>query len=130
VGLQRIDNIGIGVRDVRASAEFWRERVGLAVDESFDGEPPSIAVHVGGQYLYVFQSTGAGTVRHEPSLSENPLGLDHVSFTVDDVDEEYARLAADGVAFDAEPESVEAWGIRLAPFRDPDGNLFYLVQPL
>jgi len=130
MGLQRIDNIGIAVRDVRAAAEFWRARVGLAVTESFDGAPPSIAVTIGDQYLYVFESAGAGTPRHEPSLGENPLGIDHVSFTVGDVDEECARLTAAGVAFDAEPASVEAWGIRLAPFRDPEGNLFYLVQSL
>ena len=46
---------------------------------------------------------------------------------VDDVDAEHARLAALGVEFDMPPTDAEA-GIRLAFFRDPDGNRLEIIK--
>jgi catechol 2,3-dioxygenase-like lactoylglutathione lyase family enzyme len=129
--LARIDNIGLAVRDVAAEAAFFGEKLGLPVDLALDGEPPSATVAVGDQYLYVFQTTSsdAASVR-SPALVENPPGVDHISFTVDDVDSVFTELKARGVEFEGEPASVEAWGIRLVAFRDPEANSFFLVQKL
>ena len=43
-----------------------------------------------------------------------------------DLDADYLRLKAAGVAFLGEPQYVEAWGMRCTYFRDPEGNLFEL----
>jgi methylmalonyl-CoA/ethylmalonyl-CoA epimerase len=86
-------------------------------------------VHVGDRYLYVFETTGdPGQARRESTLGGNPPGLDHLSFRVGDVDAEAARLRERGVSLDGDPQTVEAWGIRLVGFRDPEDNAYYFVQ--
>ncbi|MFI6575684.1 VOC family protein [Nocardiopsis sp. NPDC050513] len=53
-----------------------------------------------------------------------------VVFEVDDVDGTAARLVADGARQVMEPRDWTAWGIRAAHFRDPDGYLLEINQPL
>jgi catechol 2,3-dioxygenase-like lactoylglutathione lyase family enzyme len=131
VAIQRIDNIGVAVRDVSKAAAFFAEALGLATTVDLAGSPPSAQVSVGAQYLYLFQTTSQiAPAGRGFDLVANPQGLDHLSFTVDDIDETYAELRDRGVAFAGEPQTVEAWGLRLVGFRDPDGNCYYLVQPI
>ncbi|WP_378730063.1 VOC family protein [Nocardia brasiliensis] len=131
MAIQRLDNIGVAVRDVERVARFFADQVGLPTELDLAGEPPSAQVSVGEQYLYLFRTTDtAGPTKRLPDLVGNPQGLDHVSFTVDDVDRTYAELVERGVAFDAEPATEQAWNIRLAGFADPEGNRYYLVQSL
>jgi lactoylglutathione lyase len=46
------------------------------------------------------------------------------------VDATYADLKARGVHFVTEPADQEAWVLRVAHFRDPDGNLIEINAPL
>ncbi len=68
-------------------------------------------------------------MKREPFLAQNPPGLDHISFSVEDLDKMYAALKAKGVAFLGEPADQD-WGARLVGFKDPDGNNLYLLQYL
>jgi catechol 2,3-dioxygenase-like lactoylglutathione lyase family enzyme len=130
MAINRIDNIGVAVGDVVAAAKFFEDKLGFKVELYADGEPPSASVHVGDQYLYVFQTQNGNGAQRSSELVDNARGLDHVSFTVDDVDASFAELRDRGVAFEGEPTSVEDWGIRMVPFRDPEGNSYFLVQNL
>lgn len=58
----------------------------------------------------------------QPSVFHKPYGGHGmwVSFEVDDVDAEYARLRAAGIAMDLEIKD-EPWGQRHFSFRDPNG---------
>lgn len=130
MSIERIDNVGIAVGDLDRIVTFFADAVGLSVERQ-DGEPRSAMVHVGDRYLYVFESTGErASDRREETLVSNPLGWDHIAFTVSDVDDETARLRERGVTVDNEPQTNEAWGMRLACFRDPEDNPYYLVQYL
>lgn len=121
--LKRIDNIGVAVLDVAAEAAFFREKLGLEVGLAPDADPPSATVQIGDQYLYMFQTSSADSPAGRASdLVGNPPGVDHISFTVDDVDTAYSELRARGVEFDGEPMSVQEWGIRLASFPRPRGQ--------
>jgi lactoylglutathione lyase len=51
-------------------------------------------------------------------------------FVVDDVDAKYKELKSKAIALIAEPNDKPDWGIRVAHFRDPDGNLIEINQPL
>jgi catechol 2,3-dioxygenase-like lactoylglutathione lyase family enzyme len=51
-------------------------------------------------------------------------------FGVASVDDAVARLRKHHVAFVTEPHDRKEWGIRVAHFRDPDGNLIEMNQPL
>lgn len=131
MGIQRIDNIGVAVRDVAKTAAFFADALGLPTKVDLAGSPPSAQVNLGEQYLYLFQTTSdTAPASRSFDLVANPQGLDHLSFTVDDIDQAYAALRDRGVAFDGEPQTFEAWRLRLVGFRDPDGNCYYLVQSI
>lgn len=68
-------------------------------------------------------------MKREPSLAQNPPGLDHISFLVEDVNKLYADLKAKGVVFLGGPADQD-WGARLVGLKDPDGNNLYLLQYL
>ena len=51
-------------------------------------------------------------------------------FRVDSVDETAAALQGKGAELTTEPHDQEAWGLRVAHVRDPDGTLIELYQPL
>ena len=59
-------------------------------------------------------------------------GWDHFAFQVEDTDATYAELNALGISFHVEPKDFpdEAPEVRIAFFKDPDGNILELVQPL
>ncbi len=63
---------------------------------------------------------------------ESAPSMDKVSLilNVDSVDEMYARFREKGVIFITEPTDREEWGIRVAHFRDPDGTLIEIYEPL
>lgn len=51
----------------------------------------------------------------------------HLALLVEDIDAECERMSKLGVAFDMKPTSVES-GLRIAFFKDPDGNAVELMQ--
>lgn len=51
-------------------------------------------------------------------------------FAVTDVDAACTELAAKGIRLEVYPTDHEDWGIRTAHFRDPDGHLLEINQPL
>lgn len=131
MGITKIDNIGIAVRSLAEEVKFFEEMLGFPVESAPEAQPPSATVHVGDQYLFLFQTSDeSANTRRPAGLTGNPPGIDHLSFTVDDIDTTWRELRDRGVEFEGEPETVEDWGIRLVPFRDPAGNSFFLVQNL
>lgn len=119
-----LDNVGVAVADIDEALGFY-ETLG------FDCEPHSetdARVTPGvGAYLYVFEPAGGGEVGRDDDLGSNPVGIDHVSIRVDDVDEVYETLRERGVEFLLESVTEEAWRLRMATTRDPSGNVFYFV---
>jgi lactoylglutathione lyase len=53
-----------------------------------------------------------------------------LDFKVDNVDAAYAQLLEKGVVFIKEPHDREGWNVRLAHFRDLDGNLIEIYHSL
>ena len=51
-------------------------------------------------------------------------------FAVDNVDAACEELKKKGIGLVTEPTNQTDWGIRVAHFRDPDGNLIEINQPL
>jgi glyoxylase I family protein len=58
---------------------------------------------------------------------DRKTGFVHLAFQVDDVDATYRELVAKGVQFFIEPRSAIS-DIRMAFFRDPDGNPLELFE--
>ena len=113
------------------SPQTWSERpsstlevVGLRETARLETTHSGTIVFVGvnGTTVELFGGGKAPT-----SAEGGEIGYKHICLLVDDVDAEYARLKGRNVEFDMEPATVDA-GLRIAFFRDPDGNRVELMQ--
>jgi catechol 2,3-dioxygenase-like lactoylglutathione lyase family enzyme len=111
------------VSDVRASAAFFRDRLGFAID-FLHGEPP----------FYGAVSRGLASLHlrfvHAPFFAEAAAreeSLIAATIEVDDVQALHAELAARGVDF-AQTLTRQVWGGTDFHVRDPDGNVFSFVS--
>jgi catechol 2,3-dioxygenase-like lactoylglutathione lyase family enzyme len=120
-----IAHLAVVTSDIDQAVDFYtgvlgfRETLRLETDHS----GTIVFVSVDGTQLELF---GGGQPR-EPGEDEGKVGYPHVALAVDDVDAEYERLTSLGVEFDMPPTDAEA-GIRLAFFRDPDGNRIEIIR--
>lgn len=128
--LKGIDNVGVAVTDLTRSIAFY-EKLGFARGQDYEADVKGCTMTCGSAVLFLFQTNQPNpqAVKREPTLAQNPPGLDHISFAVEDLNTLYAELKAKGVAFLGEPADQD-WGARLVGFKDPDGNNLYLLQYL
>ena len=119
----RVDNVGICVRDLRRSVGFYGNLGFEILSENDRG----VTVARGEAKLVLFETrVGGQAPARELGLFENPPGIDHVSFLVEDVDALHDELVARGIQTAAEP-SDQDWGARAFGLRDPDGNNLYFL---
>jgi catechol 2,3-dioxygenase-like lactoylglutathione lyase family enzyme len=82
----------------------------------------------------IFLDAGSTTVELIESDSAEPAstGWHHLALEVEDTDAAYDELTAKGVVFHIPPRTVseEHPLVRLAFFKDPDGNDVELYQPI
>ena len=123
---QGLDNVGVAVADIDEALSYY-ETLNFEAERYSDIDA-RVDVADDGAYLYVYETEAEGdhTGRDGDSRT-NPVGIDHVSIRVDDVDEVYKTLTDRGVEFVREPRTEEEWGLRMAAVKDPSGNLFYFV---
>jgi hypothetical protein len=95
--MQGIDNIGICTSDLARSVAFYQE---LGLTEAYRNDR-GVMMGAGTGQLFLFQTRrpDPAPVGRELGLFDNPLGIDHISFAVTDVDALYAKLSKAGVAF-------------------------------
>ncbi len=122
-----IDHLALVTTDVARAARFFTELLGFT--EAGRLETPTsgliIFVSLGGTQVELF---GSGDPQ-APVGTDTSVGFQHLALAVDDVDAECARLQAAGVEFSLLPTTVTP-GLRIAFFRDPDGNRLELMQRL
>jgi catechol 2,3-dioxygenase-like lactoylglutathione lyase family enzyme len=116
-------HVALCTTDVARLRQFYVETLGLPVVGAFEG------------HNIVF--IGAGSTTIELLECAGPAkagqgGWDHLALEVADLGAAYDELTARGVVFFVQPEPFPeaAPFVRLAFFRDPDGNAIELVQPL
>jgi predicted enzyme related to lactoylglutathione lyase len=114
-----VGQIHISVTDLDRAIEFYRDVLGIPMMFRVPDRP-----------MAFFQS---GEVRIYVGIPESPAYRSSVMvyFTADDIDAEYNRLAAAGVAMAEKPHIVyqddqrQMW---MAFFSDPDGQNLALMQ--
>ncbi len=121
--IRDLDNIGLAVSDVQRAVSFYRL---LGFEPEYATED-SAFLRAGGVALYLFRTEAPASSLRSFDLTGNPLGLDHLSFRVDDVDAASAALQARGVPIERPPQDYP-WGARAACLRDPDGTCIWLLQ--
>ena len=125
-----IDNIGVAVTHLGRAIDFYK-KLGFEKGDDFGEGVDGCTMTAGAAVLFLFQTKQANPepVKRDESLAQNPPGLDHISFAVDDVDAIYRDLSAKGVEFSGEPADQD-WGARLVGLKDPDGNNLYFLKYL
>lgn len=126
-----LDHIAITVQDMDRAVGFYRDVLGLEVLGQLmlsDDTLKLVFLQAGAARLELFAFTEEGR-RNDASDRNEDLGYKHLAFSVDDVDAVSARLQEHGVNFTVEPTDA-AGGVRLAFFRDPDGNLLEIIDRL
>lgn len=116
--------LSLNVPDVAASASFARTHFGFEEAMSDDGFVS--LQHPGAAPNLIFLRTGLATFRPAEIAGSAGQGTLLV-FVVDDIDEDFARIAAAGAQVVTPPET-EPWGERYCQFSDPNGLIWQLVQ--
>ena len=125
----QLDLVGIVVRDMRASLEFYR-KLGLDIPENAESEPHVEATTPSG--LRVAWDTAELIQQIDPAWTEpsggHRIALAFLCPSPTEVDAKYDELAALGHGH-REPWDA-FWGQRYAIVKDPDGNAIDLFASL
>jgi lactoylglutathione lyase len=129
----RLTTVRLLVRDFGRTFRFYRDVVGLEPRFGDEGGPYE-EFELGPAVLSLFdrrrmmESLGmhASILAQPERVGDTAM----VCIQVDDVDAEYQRLIDAGVRFVTQPHDQPTWFVRVAHFRDPEGNLIELSRPL
>jgi catechol 2,3-dioxygenase-like lactoylglutathione lyase family enzyme len=132
--INRLQHIGLPVGDLPTSQTFY-ERLGFApaMRAAFDhgGSPGQVVMMQRGDIIMELYQLP------EPELSRikqrSDGHLDHIAFDVDDIEETYALLKAEGFALiEAQPQFLNFWerGCRYFNILGPDGERLEFCQIL
>lgn len=127
----KFNNIRLLVNNFATCFEFYKNKLGLEVSHG-DENGPYASFNVGiPSGLALFQADLMAQVTGTLQLTKayNTRDKFAVIIEVDDVDELYNELKGI-IAFVNPPADMEAWGIRIAHLRDPEGNLLELYSSL
>jgi lactoylglutathione lyase len=116
------NHVALRVKDLERAADFYENVVGLE-RVRFMGDPARPRT--------IF-FPGVQLVRAEEDDTSVKGVFDHVGLSIDNIEEVCANLAAQGVVFDTpltERHFAEIGkGLKMAFFRDPEGNRIELVH--
>jgi lactoylglutathione lyase len=125
----KLTHVRLLVNDIDTCRDFYKNKLGLE---------EQLAV-VEGIY-YEFKAGDCVLALYKRELMESVAGVEMaptqavdkvaLTFNVDDVDATYKELTGRGVIFATEPHDQEAWVLRVAHLRDPEGNLIEINAPL
>ncbi|HEX9596091.1 MAG TPA: VOC family protein [Anaerolineales bacterium] len=123
----KLTDVRLLVADIETCRAFYKELLGFKEQVEVEG------------IYYEFVAGDCVLSIYKRELMEAVLGQSEgkpagdraaVSFEVEDVDDAYQELSAKGVNFITKPHNQDAWVLRVAHFRDPEGNLFELYKRL
>lgn len=113
--MMRFADVAVSVSDAKAAAAWWTQKLGFR-STNVMGNPHAVVVAPPGDRFLLHLCEA-----YEPVDPGNT----GIAFLSDDLEADVARLCAEGVAF--EPRAKEGHEAGMAKFRDPDGNVFWLI---
>lgn len=124
----KLTHVRLLVRDFPAEFRFWRDAVGLR--PTYGGEEGGYAhFDTGDATLAILRTRWRQAV---DATARGQRGNDQAALIlrVEDVEASYRQLRDRGVVFVSTPHDRSEWGVRVAHFRDPEGNLVEIYRPL
>lgn len=140
----KFNHVGISVTNLDRSIAFYREMFGmelLAEPFAFNGEQIAEIMDIpevegrmcmiagGSVWLELFEFTQPTGKAKDPAYPVSDRGISHFGLTVDDVQATYDKLKAAGVPIHGRLQTFNGGSMRAAYCRDPDGNVFEIMQP-
>jgi len=135
-------HVGISVTDIDRSIAFYRDLLGmeqLCDVFPFGGEQFEAIMDipgVGGRMCMMGRNSlqlelfeFADSRPKDAAYPVSDRGYSHFGITVDDVDETYQRLSAAEVRIHCPVISFMGGSMKATYCRDPDGNVFEIMQP-
>lgn len=135
VAMDKLNHVGIVVRDLEASAQWYIEHLAFTrlYNYSFPGVQ-SVFIKRGSFRIELFQTDGAEAMsadREQPSTNLKIGGLNHFAIEVEDIDSTITELEENGVEVVSPPKDVpNSGGERYAFIRDNERMLIELFQPV
>jgi len=126
--MPELNAVGVVVSDMARSIRFYR-LLGVDVPETPDEGHVDTFLPNGVRLMLDTEDVVRSFRPDWTRESGNQLGLAFECASPAEVDEIYARVAADGVSGEKEPWDA-FWGQRYAQLRDPDGVPIDLYAPL
>lgn len=126
VGIRRVGQIAITVRNVETATAFYRDVLGLR--HLFDAPPKMSFFDCGGTRLLLGESEDAAVPGDASAAVDSRVIL---YLDVADIAAAHAALESRSVRFSVAPHKVADLGdreLRLAFFADPDGNNLALMS--
>ena len=115
------------VEDLQRSKAFYHDVLGLGVQ--FD-DAESCGFKIEGLHFIVLQVDRAREqLQGEPAATPKQGATAFLTTFTDDVDAVHADLRERGIDFFQKPTD-QPWGMRTAYFKDPDGHVWELAQPI
>ena len=119
IGITRLGQISINVKDVERAVAFYQEKLGLRL---LFKAPPGLAF---------FDCAGVRLMLDRPEKPEFDHSSSILYFSVPDIQGAHAKLKESGVQFEDEPHMIakmpthDLW---MTFFRDSEGNLMALMS--
>lgn len=138
----KFNHVGISVTDLDRSIAFYREMFGMEpLGDPFPFSGPQFSeimdipdvqgrmcmIAGGNLWLELFEFSESKA--KDPAYPVSDRGFSHFGLTVDDVQATYDKLKAAGVPIHGRLQTFNSGSMRAAYCRDPDGNVFEIMQP-
>ena len=122
----RYDHMHVRSRDVKKTAEYYRDMFDAEIVESIqsDGKPRT-DLDLNGLTIFIAHVLPDAAV--PPAPAQPYEGLDHFGLRVADMDEAFAELKRRGATFTMEPRTIRP-GVRIAFVQAPDNVRIELLE--
>ncbi|MFQ6076676.1 MAG: VOC family protein [Candidatus Bathyarchaeia archaeon] len=125
--IMAVDHVAIMCKDLERSVEYYTQTLGFSIMYRTETPSLNIAFLEKGEAKLELMGVKEGVATVPSPLKETDIGVKHIAFLVDDVDEAYEELKKRGVDFTSEPIATRGTH-KIVFFNDPDGNVLQLTQ--
>lgn len=127
--IKGIDHVGVAVKDLKETGDFYKDHLGLEVSEAHDLPSQKIRisyVNTGATKIELLEPTSEDSVISK-FLEQRGEGIHHMCLIVEDIEISLSELKSKGVRLIDEKPRVNAHGEKIA-FIDPKSSRRVLIE--